>query len=65
MFTRKGADLYYKKTITLPEALLGFNFKLQHLDGREYTIYSKLGAVVGDHERKVVVGLGMPFYKNE
>lgn len=64
-FTRKGADLYYKKTISLVEALLGFNFKLPHLDGREYTLFTRPGEVVGDHDRKVVQGLGMPFYKNE
>ncbi len=64
-FTRKGADLYYKKTITLVQALLGFNFKLPHLDGKEYTIYSRPGEVVGDHDRKVVLGFGMPFYKEE
>lgn len=64
-FTRKGADLYYKKTASLIEALLGFNFKLSHLNGREYTIYSRAGEVVGDHDKKVVKGLGMPFYKDE
>jgi DnaJ family protein A protein 2 len=45
--------------------LLGFNFKLPHINGREYTLYSRPGEVVGDHERKVVQGLGMPLYKND
>jgi DnaJ-class molecular chaperone len=35
------------------------------LNGREYTVYTAAGEVVADHSKKVVVGLGMPFYKNE
>lgn len=65
VFTRKGADLFVKHSISLVQALLGFNFKLTHLNGKEYTIYSRGGEVVGDHDKKVVRGLGMPFYKNE
>lgn len=54
-----------KKQITLLEALTGFDFKLKHLDGSEYTIYTKSGEIVGDHEKKVVRGLGMPFHKDQ
>jgi DnaJ family protein A protein 2 len=64
-FTRKGADLFLKKNISLIEALLGFNFKLTHLDGREYIVYTQAGEVVGDHDKKIIKGLGMPFYKND
>lgn len=63
-FSRKGADLFYKKTISLAEALVGFSFKLAHLDGKQYTVYSRAGEVVGDHSKKIVRGLGMPFFKN-
>ena len=38
VFTRKGDDLFIKKTITLKEALLGFEFKLKHLDDRSISI---------------------------
>lgn len=38
---------------------------MSHLNGKEYTIYSRAGEVVGDHDKKVVRGLGMPFYKDE
>lgn len=37
-FTRKGFDLYYKKKITLVEALCGLEFDLEHLDGRKLLI---------------------------
>lgn len=53
-----------KKTITLAEALVGFQFKLKHLDGSTYNIYTGRGEVVGDKQKKVVRGLGMPFFKD-
>jgi len=37
-FTRKGADLFIEKKITLLEALTGFNFSIQHLDGTQLLI---------------------------
>lgn len=64
VFTRKGADLFMKKTITLLEALTGFSFQIKHLDGSEFTLYTGKGEVVGDHSMKVVRGLGMPFFKD-
>ena len=53
-----------RKNITLAEALIGFEFKLKHLDGSVYNIYTAKGEVLGDKEKKVVRGLGMPFYKD-
>lgn len=64
VFTREGADLVMKKNISLLEALTGFEFKLKHLDGSEYTIYTQKGEVIADEMKKVVRGLGMPFYKD-
>jgi DnaJ family protein A protein 2 len=59
-----GADLYMKKDITLLDALIGFDFKIKHLDGTEYTIYTGKGEVISDEMKKVVRGLGMPFFKD-
>jgi DnaJ family protein A protein 2 len=64
VFTRKGADLFIKRSINLAEALIGFQFKLKHLDGTEYSIYTGRGEIIGDHDKKVVRGLGMPYYKD-
>lgn len=33
VFTRKGADLYIEKKITLLEALSGIYFEIKHLNG--------------------------------
>jgi len=34
-FERKGADLFYKKKISLYEALTGITFTFEHLDGKK------------------------------
>lgn len=53
-----------KKTITLVQALIGFEFKLPHLDGQTYTIYSAKGDITGDGDKKVIRGLGMPVFQD-
>jgi hypothetical protein len=37
-----------KKTITLAESLIGFEFKLKHLDGTVYNIYTGRGEILSD-----------------
>lgn len=61
-FVRKGADLFFKKSISLVEALLGFHFIVSHLDGHDYTIYTNPGDIIGDGHKKIVKNLGMPFF---
>lgn len=56
--------MFMKKDVSLLEALTGFEFTLTHLDGHEYTIYSKKGDILSDKSKKVVRGLGMPFHKD-
>lgn len=64
VFTRKGADLFMKKTISLVESIIGFEFELKHLDGRIINIYTGRGEMMADKTRKVVRGMGMPFLKS-
>jgi len=45
-FKRKGDDLYIERSISLTEALCGFNMELKHLDGRTLIIKSKPGDVI-------------------
>jgi len=46
VFTRKGADLYINKEITLLEALTGFEIEVTHLDGRKLLIKTPEGAII-------------------
>ena len=43
IFTRKGADLYMDKEISLLEALTGVDFTVIHLDGRIVRIQNEKG----------------------
>merc|ERR1712054_676188 len=45
VFKRHGADLYVKKTISLVEALCGFEMELTKLDGRTLVIKTPPGFV--------------------
>lgn len=43
MFTRKGADLFIEKEISLLESLTGVNFTQMHLDGRILRVQNPKG----------------------
>lgn len=66
LFKRKGADLLITKTLSLNEALCGFEWSVPHLDKREVIIKSRPGEVIkpesvgGQPFVKVVSGEGMP-----
>jgi len=45
-YKRKGDDLFLERTISLTEALCGFNMELEALDGRKLIIKSKPGEVI-------------------
>lgn len=65
-FKRKHADLLLQKDITLMEALCGYEFVVNHLDGRQILVKSKPGEIVrpesspGEPFCKCVEGEGMP-----
>jgi DnaJ family protein A protein 2 len=63
-FERKGADLTYKKTISLYEALTGVNFTITHLDGKKINITTAPGDIISPGTKKQLPGKGMPFYKD-
>mmetsp|Transcript_11923 Transcript_11923/g.16508 ORF Transcript_11923/g.16508 Transcript_11923/m.16508 type:complete len:481 (-) Transcript_11923:285-1727(-) len=59
-FNRVGADLAYKKQITLKEALCGFEFKINHPSGTVLTVKSKSGEVITPGALKRITGWGLP-----
>lgn len=63
-FQRHGDDLHVRQTISLTEALCGFQFVLRQLDGRDLLIKHPAGDVIKPGDVKAVVGEGMPIHKN-
>mmetsp|Transcript_2037 Transcript_2037/g.5192 ORF Transcript_2037/g.5192 Transcript_2037/m.5192 type:complete len:255 (-) Transcript_2037:340-1104(-) len=69
-FKRKGADLLLQKDISLSEALCGFKFVVNQLDGRKLLVQSKPGQIVrpevtsGVPYVMCVDGEGMPKHGN-
>lgn len=59
-FKRIGNDLYYKRELSLLEALTEFEFLVSHLDGRELRVAGK-GVIAPGHTR-MVESEGMPHY---
>ena len=64
LYTRKGADLFIERKITLLEALTGISFNLTKLDGDIINIQTAPGEVIGHNIIKCVKGMGMPFFKD-
>lgn len=64
IFTRVGADLFFRKKVSLLDALTGFSFDIKHLDGSNQHISTISNDVISDQEKKVLRGLGMPFFKD-
>ena len=58
-FQRRGLDLFYRKTITLKQALCGGTFNLMHLSGKSYTVRNPKGTVITPAFDKSIPGLGM------
>jgi DnaJ family protein A protein 2 len=45
-FQRKGDDLFVEHTLSLTEALCGFQFPLTHLDGRQLLVKTTPGEII-------------------
>lgn len=58
-FKRKGLDLVLEKTISLADALCGFEFKFTHLNGKTFTINNKDSTVIKPNFTKRIQGLGL------
>lgn len=63
-FERRGQDLVHKRKINLLEALTGYKFLLEHLDGRTLVVEGKPGEIVEPGDIRVIPDEGMPQYKN-
>ena len=57
--TRKGWDLYYHHPVSLKDALCGFTFELEFLQGRRIKIANTEGNIVNPTLKKVIPNMGM------
>jgi DnaJ-class molecular chaperone len=58
-FKRSGLDLILDKTITLKEALCGFSFELNYINGKSYTLNNNKGSIVPSEYKKMYPGMGL------
>lgn len=64
-FIRNHDNLMMIKKITLSEALLGFQFTFNHLDGRKIVVSSEPNQIITPHSIKVIQHEGMPKRGNQ
>lgn len=57
-FIRNGLDLVFKKKLSLKEALCGFNFQIEHLNGKTLGI-NNTTTVIPSGSKKVINTMGM------
>lgn len=62
-FNRKSDDLYVEHSLSLTEALCGFQFLLTHLDGRQLLIKSNPGEIIKPGQYKAINDEGMPHHQ--
>lgn len=58
-FVRQGLDLYYTHTLTLKEALCGFVFPLELLDGSTIRVNNEDGQIISPRQKKKISHYGM------
>jgi DnaJ-class molecular chaperone len=57
-FRRSGLDLLFDKTISIKEALCGFNFELKYITGKTYTITNNSGNIISNGYSKTIPNMG-------
>lgn len=61
---RDQEHLYYHKTISLHEALFGYDFEIKHINSKTYRFQRK-GVVISPGTKHVVRNLGMPIKNSD
>jgi DnaJ-class molecular chaperone len=59
VFKRNGLDIQTEKTITLKEALCGFVFNVEHVNGKKFAFNSSSGNIIRDGLIKTIPRLGI------
>ena len=64
-FKRHGIDLIYHKEISLKEALCGFDFDMEYIDGRVFKIKNDSGNIISNGYNKIIQKMGMTRENNK
>ncbi len=57
---RRGLDLWHKRTLSLKDALCGFTFELEHVNGKKIALTNlNSQTIVSPGYKKIIPGLGM------
>eukprot|EP01088_Endostelium_zonatum_P006035 TRINITY_DN18142_c0_g1_i1.p1 TRINITY_DN18142_c0_g1~~TRINITY_DN18142_c0_g1_i1.p1 ORF type:complete len:450 (-),score=148.76 TRINITY_DN18142_c0_g1_i1:96-1445(-) len=64
LWDRHQTDLIYKKKIPLSQALTGWSFILEHLDGRKILLKGESTDVIKPGDVRIIENEGMPRYKS-
>ena len=59
VFKRSGLDLILEKNITLKEALCGFTFEINYINGKSYTLNNNPGNIIPPEYKKIYQGMGL------
>ena len=59
VFKRSGLDIHTEKTISLKEALCGFVFNIEHINGKKFAFNSSSGNIIRDGLIKTIPKLGI------
>jgi DnaJ-class molecular chaperone len=59
IFKRNGLDIHTDKTISLKEALCGFVFNIEHINGKKFVFNSSAGNIIKDGLIKTIPKLGI------
>lgn len=58
-FNRRGLNIYYKKEISLKEALTDFTTEFEHLNGKKYKLDHSGNSIIKPGQETRIPGLGM------
>lgn len=58
-FERKGLDLIMLKSISLKEALCGFTFEFEYINGKTFTLNNNGGNIIPPNYKKVINAMGL------
>jgi DnaJ family protein A protein 2 len=59
LFKRTGLDIIIEKKITLKDALCGFVFDIEHVNGKKFSFNSSAGNIIRDGLIKTIPRLGL------